>query len=255
MELTVLGSGTAVPHPRRSSSAFWLQIGSGTLLLDCSASALHRMAQENLNWADLDAIWISHFHLDHCGGLGPFLFATRAAPETRDRKKPLRIFGGAGLRSLIETLNSSNKNRLLDQPFPIEIVEIESLETFEILPNVEAIAHATLHTDDSHALHLREKDTTFVYTADTDFDETLGAFARRVDFLIIESSFVRNKPKKKHLELAEAINLIRRAEPKRAMLTHFYAEWDEVDFKEEVRKLRPGIEIIEATDGLRVNIP
>ena len=71
---------------------------------------------------------------------------------------------------------------------------------------------------------------------------------------VLECSFVKNKPVEKHLELAEAIHLIRYAEPKKAMLTHFYPEWDEVDFQEEVEKFLPNIEIIEAKDGLRVEI-
>ena len=254
MELTVLGSGTAVPHPQRSSSAFWLQTGGGTLLLDVSASALHRMAQEKLDWANLDSIWISHFHLDHCGGLGPFLFATMAAPQTMERKKPLSIFGGSGLRELINTLDSANGNRLLKQPFPVEIVEVEPLEEFRINGNVEAVTYSTPHTPESNALHLRENETTFVYTADTGFDEKLATFARRVDLLLIESSFVKEKTTEKHLELAEAIHLIRRAEPKRAMLTHFYGEWDEIDFEKEVSRMSPGCEVMEARDGLRVSM-
>lgn len=255
MELTVLGSGSAVPHPTRSSSGFWLQTGGGSLLLDLSASAVHRMAQERLDWANLDAIWISHFHIDHCAGIAPFLFATRGAPETKQRRKPLGIYGAAGLRKLVETFDAAADGKLLDnQPFPVEIIEIDPLEKFEILENVEAVAFSTPHTSDSHALHLREGDTTFVYTADTGFDESIATFARRVDLLLIESSFVKNKSSQKHLELAETIHLIRRAEPKRAMLTHFYAEWDSVNFAEEVRKLSPGCEVIEATDGLRVSI-
>jgi ribonuclease BN (tRNA processing enzyme) len=254
MELTVLGSGTAVPHPRRTSAGFWLQTAGGSLLLDVSASALHRMAQEKLDWANVDSIWISHFHLDHCGGLGPFLFATRGGPEAKRRKKPLKIFGAPGLRRIIEILDSANNNRLLEQPFSIEIIEIEPLERFSILDNVEAVAHSTPHTPESHALHLRHEDTTFVYTADTGFDETLATFARRVDLFLIECSFVKNKTVERHLELAEAIHLIRRAEPKRAMLTHFYAEWDEVNFKEEIGRSSPGCEVIEAVDGLRISI-
>src|SRR4028119_1753782 len=113
MKFTVLGSGTSVPHPQRSSSGFWLETSGGSLLLDCSASAVHRMAQgpggaavvcldtsggsllldcsasavhrmaqETLDWANLDAIWISHFHLDHVGGLPSFLFGTKYASET-----------------------------------------------------------------------------------------------------------------------------------------------------------------------------
>ena len=93
MKLVVLGSGTSVPHPERSSAAFWLETTGGTILLDFAASAVHRMAEENLDWVNLDAIWISHFHLDHCGGLAPFLFGTKHAPATQKRKKPLRIFG------------------------------------------------------------------------------------------------------------------------------------------------------------------
>ena len=137
MELVVLGSGTAVPHPRRSSAAFWLQTASASVLLDISAPALHRMAQEKLPWAHLDAIWVSHFHLDHCGGLAPFLFATRGAPEAKNRTKPLRIFGASGLRNLIETLDGLSKKKLLDQPFPVEIIEIEPLERFELISNLD----------------------------------------------------------------------------------------------------------------------
>jgi ribonuclease BN (tRNA processing enzyme) len=255
MELTVLGSGSAVPHPRRSSSAFWLQSESGTLMLDLSASSLHRMAQENLDWAELDSIWISHFHLDHCGGLGPFLFACLAAPETEHRTKPLKIFGAPGLQSLVENLDSGgSKHLLLDQPFSVEIIEVEPLEKFEILENVEAVAYSTTHTPDSHAIHLSENESGFVFTSDTGFDEKLATLARHVDLLLMECSFVKDKRVEKHLELAEAINLIRRAEPKRAMLTHFYAEWDKMDFAAEVGKHKPGIEIIEAVDGLRISI-
>src|SRR5687767_13857992 len=160
MELTVLGSGTAQPHPRRSSAGFWLETHGGTLLLDFSASALHRIAQEDLDWPNLDSIWISHFHLDHCGGVAPFLFATRRAKATQDRNKPLRIFGASGTRELIRTFDAASGHRLLDQPFPVEIIEIDALERFEILDGVEAVAYSTAHTDNSHALHLREVDKT-----------------------------------------------------------------------------------------------
>ncbi len=254
MELTVLGSGTSVPHRRRSSAGFWLKTKSGTLLLDCAASAVHRMAQEGLDWANLDAIWISHFHLDHCAGLAPFLFGTKYAPVTQERSKPLRIIGPRGLRNLIEAFSDANDYDLLSQPFELEIVEVEPLEPFKIFESVEGVCFSTPHTAESLALHVRQDDTTFVYTSDTGFSELLATFARRIDLLLMECSFFRNKPVKKHLELIEAVQLIRMAEPKIAILAHLYPEWDEIDFEKEVSLLKPGIEIVQAYDGLRVDM-
>ena len=254
MKFIVLGSGTSVPHATRSSSGYWLETAAGTILLDCSASTLHRIAQENLDWANLDAVWISHFHLDHVGGLAPFLFGTRNAEETQNREKPLKIFGAKGLKKLLEAFDDAGEYKLLKQPFPVEIIEVEPLEKFEILPGVAADTMKTPHTDESLAVRIRAEDKTLVYTADTAFDKTIRTFAKNVDLLIMECSFFKNKPVKKHLELAEAMYLINQAKPKKAVLTHFYAEWDAVDFALEVERFSPPCEVLEARDGLRIEI-
>jgi ribonuclease BN (tRNA processing enzyme) len=93
-----------------------------------------------------------------------------------------------------------------------------------------------------------------VFTADTGFSDALAAFANRVDLLLAECSFVKNKPVDIHLELAEAVYLIRKAKPKRAVLTHLYPEWDDVDFAEEIARFDPVCDVIEATDGLRISV-
>ena len=210
------------------------------------------MAQEQLDWPNLDAIWISHFHLDHMGGLVSFLFGSRWAPQIQSRTRPLRIFGPSGLRRIIDAMNDSNNYKLLHQPFPVEIIEVGPGADFEILPGVAAKTFSTPHTEESLALRLKDSKL-FVYTSDTGFSEDLIPFAKHVDLLLMECSFRRNKPVQKHLELVDAMNFARACEPRKLVLTHLYPEWDGVDLVAEARTLWSG-ETIEAQDGLRLEI-
>ncbi len=173
----------------------------------------------------------------------------------KQRKKPLRIYGPSGLIKLLERFNAVHNFRLFEQPFRIKIIEVEEQEPFEILPGVNAVAFKTPHTSESHAIHLSDADgKTLVYTADTGFDPSLAVFMTGVDLVVLECSYPREKPVQKHLELVEAMHLIRRAHPKRAMLTHLYPEWDGIDFDIEIARFTPPCEVIQASDGLRLEI-
>ena len=254
MKLTILGSGTSVPHPQRAAPSHWLETSKGSLLLDISADTAHRMAQERLDWPNLDSIWISHFHLDHMGGFAPFLFGARWAPQIQGRIKPLRVFGPNGLRRIIDTINDSNNYKLFQQAFTVEIVEVGPDADFEILPGVSASTFSTPHTEESLALRLKDEESKlFVYTSDTGFSENLVPFAKNADLLLMECSFRRNKPVQKHLDLVDAMRLAHECAPRKLVLTHLYPEWDEVDLVADARALWPG-DTIEAKDGLQLQI-
>lgn len=252
MKLVVLGSGTSIPHPRRTTPAYWLETDAGTLLLDIGADAPHRLAEEAIDWSQLDAIWISHFHLDHCGGLAPFLFATRTAPQTQQRSKPLRIYGAVGYKRILEAIEQANNYRLFSQPFPLELVEVESGSEFEVLPGLKANTFSTPHTKESLAVRLVDKTgTVLIYTSDTGYAEELSEFAEGANLLLMECSFYKNKPVNKHLELTEAVHLAQQCQPQKLLLSHLYSEWDGIDLAAKAQELWSG-ETLEAVDGLRL---
>jgi ribonuclease Z len=252
MKLVVLGSGTSIPHADRAAAGYWLETESGPALLDMSADAPHRMAREKLDWVNLEAIWISHFHLDHMGGLAPFLFGTRSAPQTQERLQPLRIYGPVGFIKILQAIDQANGYRLLNQPFPMELIEVGPGKEFELLPGLAAATFSTPHTRESLAIRLKDKSgTVLVYTSDTGYSEELGEFAKGASLLLMECSFYRNKPVNTHLELTEAMQLARKCAPRKLMLSHLYFEWDGIDLAGEAQKLWPG-ETIAAFDGLRL---
>jgi ribonuclease BN (tRNA processing enzyme) len=252
MKLVVLGSGTSVPHAVRAAAGYWLETECGRVLLDISADAPHRMAREDLDWANLDAIWISHFHLDHIGGLAPFLFGMRSAPQTQQRVKPLRIYGAVGFIKILQAIDQANNYRLLEQRFPVELREVEPGDEFELLPGLTSVTLSTPHTSESLAILLKDKSgSVLVYTSDTGYSEELAEFAAGANLLLMECSFYKNKPVKTHLELTDAMELARKSAPQMLVLSHLYFEWDGIDLAGEARKLWPG-ETIAAFDGLRL---
>jgi ribonuclease BN (tRNA processing enzyme) len=254
MRLVVLGSGTSVPHPKRASPSFWLETESGSMLLDCSADAAHRMAEENLDWANLDAVWISHLHLDHCGGLASLLFALKHSPATQDRRTPLRIFTCYGVERLLKAIDEAHNYRLFEPPFPVELRELTGGEEFAPLPGVRGKTFSTPHSRESLAIRLTNSDgKTMVYSADTGVSEELAEFTRGADLFVLECSFYKDKPVETHLNLAEAMRLAQIAAPRRLLLTHLYPEWDVVDLEGEAGKLWPG-KTIAARDALRLEI-
>lgn len=256
MRLVVLGSGTSVFHPQRAAAGFWLQTESGSILFDCSADTPHRMAAENLDWVNLDAIWISHLHLDHCVGLAPFLFGMKHAPGIESRSKALKIFGCEGVEKLLRAVDESHNYKLFRQRFPIEIQEFsaDDKNSFEILPGLKAETFPTPHQRESLAIRLTDSNRkTVIYTSDTGYSEDLARYCRDADLLILECSFYRDKPIATHLELAEAMRMAKIAEPRRLLLTHLYPEMDAVDLEAEAKKLWSG-ETIAARDGLRFEV-
>jgi len=88
MKLTVVGCSPAWPNPGGAQSGYLLE-GPGRLLLDCGPGVLARLRESysSNGWPEVDAIAITHFHLDHWGDLVPWVWGTMWGLG-QDKKRP-----------------------------------------------------------------------------------------------------------------------------------------------------------------------
>lgn len=91
--LQVLGSGGPIAEDDRAGTSYLLRIdGVPRLLIDVGAGSFLRFGQAEATIETLDAIAITHFHIDHVGDLAGIL----KSGSFEERIDPLPVFGPAG---------------------------------------------------------------------------------------------------------------------------------------------------------------
>lgn len=75
--IITLGVGGAFTTPKYWQTNYFLKSDSGkNMLIDCGGDIRHSMSEIGLGAKDIDAIYLSHLHADHCGGLDFLGFST-----------------------------------------------------------------------------------------------------------------------------------------------------------------------------------
>jgi ribonuclease Z len=111
-----LGTGGSVPSARRSTASVMLVRGGMRMMFDCGEGT-QRQLQRSVGLAQVDEIFLTHFHADHVLGL-PGLLKTY---DLTAREEPLTIYGPRGLHDLFKILG-----RLVGRTgYELELVEME----------------------------------------------------------------------------------------------------------------------------------
>ncbi len=116
-ELTLLGTGAAMPAYGRFPSAHQLSIRGMDFLLDCGEGAQLQLQRYGRNPGNLSHLFITHLHGDHCYGL-PGLLSTY---QLLGRRDPLYVFSPAGLGDMLDTVLKRSYARL---GYPLEVREV-----------------------------------------------------------------------------------------------------------------------------------
>jgi len=103
MNLTILGTGSAMPTESRHHSATALDIGSEVLLFDCGESTQLQLSKAKISHNKISKIFITHWHGDHVLGLPGLLQSV----SLNKRTKPLNIYGPAGTKERYKKISSA----------------------------------------------------------------------------------------------------------------------------------------------------
>ena len=94
-ELTILGSGSAVPTSNRNSAAQVLNVLERYFLIDCAEGTQHQLRRFHIPYNKINHIFISHLHGDHYFGLIGLL----STLSLQGRRGEMHVYGDARLKA------------------------------------------------------------------------------------------------------------------------------------------------------------
>lgn len=137
MEITFLGTSSAVHSYERNHPSIALKAFGDVMLFDCGEGTQRQLIYAKVSPMKISKIFITHFHGDHILGLPGLL----QSMNFRGRDTKLTIYGPKGLNILKDAIFSLGYCKI---EFPIEFIEIESgivEETEEYIIKSQKVNH------------------------------------------------------------------------------------------------------------------
>ncbi|MDG6244857.1 MAG: MBL fold metallo-hydrolase [Methanolobus sp.] len=251
MDITLLGTGVGIPQAGRVQSGVLIDMGGSLLLFDCGCGVLGRIYESGHDHKGIDAIVLTHLHLDHVGDVLALIKANWLVGKT-----DMQIYGPQGTREWFErTLDVYD---YLKDRFTVKIAELSPGDRFSPQGSDCVIRCAkTIHTDNSLAYRIESQGKAVVYTGDTEPCEEVMELAEGADVLIHECSFPLGFPMTNHTT-PDMLTLMMEEYPlnvKELYLTHLYTHMQghEREAVDHIRKYFTG-KVIIAKDLMEIKL-
>jgi ribonuclease Z len=296
MDLSLFFAGTAgsVPTARRGLPATLLRAGGDRLLFDCGEGTQQQLLR-SVGLPELDAVFITHFHLDHWLGL----IGMVKSFDLRARERELVVYGPPGLRALIDAMRFV----LGRTGYPLRIEELEPHEevrfggylvaAFPVEHRAPAYGFAFVEddrpgrfdADAARALGVLEgpdfgrlqrgeevggvrpeqvvgperPGRRVVLSGDTRPCQTTEVYAHGADVLVHEATFCEDERVRAretgHSTAAQAAELGRDAGVRLLALTHLSTRYFPRDVRDEARAIFPATVVPRDFDAIDVPFP
>jgi ribonuclease Z len=296
VDLSLFFAGTAgsVPTPRRGLPALLLRAGGDRILIDCGEGTQQQLLR-SVGLPDVDAVFITHYHLDHWLGVVGMLKTF----DLRARERTLDVYGPPGLRALFRDLRP-----LVGRTgYPLQVTELEphaevgfagyAIASFPVKHRVEAYGYAFVEEDRpgrfdvaaARALGVTEgpdfgrlqrgetvdgvtpeqvvgpgrRGRRIVVSGDTAPVQTVEVYAHDADLLVHEATFCEDERARArdtgHSTARQAAEIARDAGVKLLALTHLSTRYFPREVREEARATFANTVVPRDFDAIEVPFP
>ena len=252
--LRILGSGTAIPHPRRGASGYACVARSGqVLLLECGPGSSRRWPAHGITLDAIAGIVVTHHHVDHVGDLAATFFARNVVePPCTTR---WAIAGPTGHAALVAALEAAYGPQIADREGLRPAQDLADGATIDVGPFRVHARHVTHGWPGSIGLRVTWDGVSIAFSGDSAPCDALVELCRGVDLALLECSYPAERESSGHLTSKTAAEVATAACVTRLLLTHFYPVLDGVDVAVDVRRAgyTGGLQLAEDGDviGLR----
>ncbi len=222
LELTILGSAGSHPGVGRACSGYLVRNDGTALLLDAGNGSTANL-QRLVAYRDLDAIVISHRHVDHCIDLIGAFYALRFDPEVGRR---IPLYAAAEVHGLLTGLLSSDTAMAFDEVFDHH--EVAAGDHLEV-DGLSLRFAASVHVAPTVSTRIEAAGRSLVYSGDSAGGPDLVELARGADLLLCEATWAgdpADHPPGVHLTGTGAGEIARAAGVGRLVLTHLAGATD-----------------------------
>ena len=228
IEVTFLGTGSALPPRDRGNTAFTVRTENMLFLADAGPSVYGDLQRAGIDPARIDAIFLSHGHADHILGFPQIALLQKFI--TKD--PPLRIYCTRTVRESVTTITTWAFPEAADGLNRFNWIELAEgpRQSHDLTPDIQLTTELVFGPPYMPVLGLRldffDKGVSLAFSADTAPSETVASLGHNCDLLIHEASFSATmQPNASpevlfHSDARQAGQIAARANARRLALVH-----------------------------------
>jgi len=231
----------------RASGGILVEGGGAMVHLDPGPGALVRLVEAGEDPSKLDVILVTHRHLDHSGDLNTLVESRTMGGWTRGGSLFAPRDALEGEDPVVFRYHRKNLDRV-EAITPGWRVNWNGLVFRAVWPHFH-------HGVETYGLAIEAEGVQVGYVADGRREDGLGDLYKGMDLLIVNTTFRRPRDMD-HLSVEDAVDIIDRAKPRWAIITHFSMEMvgDVVMEAAAYLKEKTGVETLPARDFMEINL-